>query len=133
SHTGCRSSSSSEPKLPSRARIQLTFPWIALISPLWQSSRNGCARSQDGSVLVEKRWWKIPKGTASDGSLAVPFGIFHQRFSTNTEPSWERAQPFRLLCHNGEINAIQGNVNWMRAREGNFGSDDDELLHPVCD
>jgi glutamate synthase (ferredoxin) len=69
----------------------------------------------------------------SDPSLAVPFGIFHQRFSTNTEPSWERAQPFRLLCHNGEINAIQGNVNWMRAREGNFGSDDDELLHPVCD
>jgi glutamate synthase (ferredoxin) len=68
-----------------------------------------------------------------DPSLAVPFGIFHQRFSTNTEPSWERAQPFRLLCHNGEINAIQGNVNWMRAREGNFGSDDDELLHPVVD
>src|SRR4029079_16802167 len=81
-------------------------------------------------------------------SLAVPFGIFHQRFSTNTEPSWERAQPFRLLCHNGEINAIQGtakllrapagkaiqcNVNWRRAGEGNFGSEDDELLHPVCD
>jgi glutamate synthase (ferredoxin) len=68
-----------------------------------------------------------------DPSLKVPFGIFHQRFSTNTEPSWERAQPFRLLCHNGEINAIQGNVNWMRAREGNFGSEDDELLHPVVD
>ena len=68
-----------------------------------------------------------------DPSLAVPFGIFHQRFSTNTAPSWERAQPFRLLCHNGEINAIQGNVNWMRAREGNFGSEDDELLHPVVD
>jgi glutamate synthase (ferredoxin) len=68
-----------------------------------------------------------------DPRLAVPFGIFHQRFSTNTTPSWERAQPFRLLCHNGEINAIQGNVNWMRAREGNFGSDDDELLHPVID
>ncbi len=68
-----------------------------------------------------------------DPSLAVPFGIFHQRFSTNTEPSWERAQPFRVLCHNGEINAIQGNVNWMRAREGNFGSEDDQLLHPVVD
>ena len=69
----------------------------------------------------------------SDPELAVPFGIFHQRFSTNTAPSWERAQPFRLLCHNGEINAIQGNANWMRAREGNFGSEDDELLHPVID
>jgi glutamate synthase (ferredoxin) len=68
-----------------------------------------------------------------DPALAVPFGIFHQRYSTNTSPSWERAQPFRLLCHNGEINAIQGNVNWMRAREGNFGSEDDELLQPVID
>ena len=51
-----------------------------------------------------------------DAELAVPFGVFHQRFSTNTAPSWERAQPFRLLCHNGEINSIDGNVAWMRAR-----------------
>jgi glutamate synthase domain-containing protein 2/glutamate synthase domain-containing protein 1/glutamate synthase domain-containing protein 3 len=51
-----------------------------------------------------------------DPALAVPFGIFHQRFSTNTTPSWERAQPFRLLCHNGEINSIDGNVAWMRSR-----------------
>jgi glutamate synthase domain-containing protein 2/glutamate synthase domain-containing protein 1/glutamate synthase domain-containing protein 3 len=51
-----------------------------------------------------------------DPALAVPFAVFHQRFSTNTTPSWERAQPFRLLCHNGEINAIDGNVNWLKAR-----------------
>jgi len=51
-----------------------------------------------------------------DPALAVPFGVFHQRFSTNTAPSWERAQPFRMLCHNGEINSIDGNVAWMRAR-----------------
>jgi glutamate synthase (ferredoxin) len=51
-----------------------------------------------------------------DPALAVPFGIFHQRFSTNTSPSWERAQPFRLLCHNGEINSLEGNAAWMRAR-----------------
>src|SRR5436309_11430013 len=51
-----------------------------------------------------------------DPAVAVPFGIFHQRFSTNTAPSWERAQPFRLLGHNGEINSIDGNVAWMRAR-----------------
>ena len=68
-----------------------------------------------------------------DPALEIPFGIFHQRFSTNTAPSWERAQPFRLLCHNGEINAIQGNVNWMHAREGRLGSDDDALLAPVVD
>jgi glutamate synthase (ferredoxin) len=59
-----------------------------------------------------------------DPALAVPFGIFHQRFSTNTGPTWERAQPFRLLCHNGEINAVRGNVNWMRARAGRLGFDD---------
>ncbi len=69
----------------------------------------------------------------ADPKLTAPHGVFHQRFSTNTEPSWERAQPFRMLCHNGEINAIQGNVNWMRAREGNFGTQDDELYHPVLD
>jgi glutamate synthase (ferredoxin) len=69
----------------------------------------------------------------NDPAVAVPFGIFHQRFSTNTKPSWERAQPFRLLCHNGEINAIQGNVNWMRAREGRLGSADDALLSPVIE
>ena len=56
-----------------------------------------------------------------DPAFEVPFGVFHQRFSTNTEPSWERTQPFRLLCHNGEINAIRGNVNWMRARALTLG------------
>jgi glutamate synthase (ferredoxin) len=56
-----------------------------------------------------------------DPELAVPFAIFHQRFSTNTEPSWERAQPFRLICHNGEINTIEGNVAWLEARERALG------------
>jgi glutamate synthase (ferredoxin) len=63
-------------------------------------------------------------------SFEVPFAVFHQRFSTNTSPSWERAQPFRLLCHNGEINTLRGNVAWMRAREPGLG---DELLGPVLD
>src|SRR5919198_81071 len=67
-----------------------------------------------------------------DPALEVPFGIFHQRFSTNTEPSWERAQPFRLLCHNGEINSIDGNVAWMRARAATLGWDK-ELGGPPLD
>jgi glutamate synthase (ferredoxin) len=58
-----------------------------------------------------------------DPALAVHFAIFHQRFSTNTEPSWERAQPFRLVCHNGEINTIDGNVAWMEARERAVGAE----------
>ncbi|MDX1387148.1 MAG: glutamate synthase central domain-containing protein, partial [bacterium] len=45
------------------------------------------------------------------------FALFHQRFSTNTFPTWASAQPFRMLAHNGEINTIQGNRKWMRARE----------------
>ena len=61
--------------------------------------------------------------------------IVHQRFSTNTMPSWERAQPFRLLAHNGEINTLRGNVNWMAAREGLFASplfgDDIQKILPV--
>ncbi len=44
--------------------------------------------------------------------------LVHSRFSTNTFPSWARAQPMRLLGHNGEINTLGGNANWMRAREG---------------
>jgi len=73
-----------------------------------------------------------------DPALAVPFAIFHQRYSTNTTPSWERAQPFRFLCHNGEINTLDGNQAWMRAREGNLGADavglaPEELLRPVLD
>ncbi len=46
-----------------------------------------------------------------------PFAIFHQRYSTNTQPSWSLAQPFRFAAHNGEINTISGNRRWMRARE----------------
>ncbi len=52
----------------------------------------------------------------ADERFEAPFAMFHQRFSTNTLPTWERAQPFRMLCHNGEINALAGNVNRMRAR-----------------
>jgi glutamate synthase (ferredoxin) len=65
-----------------------------------------------------------------DPELAVSWAIFHQRFSTNTEPTWERAQPFRLLCHNGEINTIEGNVAWMEARERARG-DESELASPL--
>jgi glutamate synthase (ferredoxin) len=66
-----------------------------------------------------------------DPELAVSFAIFHQRFSTNTEPSWERAQPFRLLCHNGEINTIEGNIAWMEARERARGEADE--IGPAID
>src|SRR5229473_1205854 len=54
----------------------------------------------------------------ADPRYASAFAIFHQRYSTNTLPSWPLAQPMRLLAHNGEINTLMGNRNWMRARDG---------------
>jgi glutamate synthase (ferredoxin) len=52
-----------------------------------------------------------------DPAFVTGIAVYHQRYSTNTFPTWERAQPFRMLSHNGEINTVQGNANWMRARQ----------------
>jgi glutamate synthase domain-containing protein 2/glutamate synthase domain-containing protein 1/glutamate synthase domain-containing protein 3 len=61
--------------------------------------------------------------------------LVHSRFSTNTFPSWELAHPYRVICHNGEINTVMGNVNWMRARESELASellgDDLKKILPV--
>jgi len=63
--------------------------------------------------------------------------MFHSRFSTNTFPAWRRAQPFRYIAHNGEINTVRGNINWMNAREAlfssvNFSDAELKMLNPVC-
>jgi glutamate synthase (NADPH/NADH) large chain len=55
-------------------------------------------------------------------SFTAKICLFHQRFSTNTQPRWHLAQPFRLLAHNGEINAIRGNRNWVKARASKFST-----------
>ncbi|MDJ0723180.1 MAG: glutamate synthase central domain-containing protein, partial [Desulfobacterales bacterium] len=55
--------------------------------------------------------------------MASALAIVHQRYSTNTFPAWDLAQPFRFLCHNGEINTLRGNINWMNARQALFASD----------
>ena len=52
-----------------------------------------------------------------DERIATAMALVHSRFSTNTFPSWPLAHPFRYIAHNGEINTIKGNRNWMRARE----------------
>ena len=63
--------------------------------------------------------------------------MFHSRFSTNTFPAWRRAQPFRYIAHNGEINTVRGNINWMNAREAlfssvNFSAAELKMLTPIC-
>src|SRR5687767_5486999 len=57
-----------------------------------------------------------------DARVVSAFALIHQRFSTNTFPSWGLAHPFRMICHNGEINTVRGNVNWIRARQGAISS-----------
>ncbi|MDR0991173.1 MAG: glutamate synthase subunit alpha, partial [Propionibacteriaceae bacterium] len=63
-------------------------------------------------------------------------GLVHSRFSTNTFPSWSLAHPYRMMAHNGEINTVKGNRNWMRAREAQLATDlipgDVERLFPIC-
>ncbi len=70
-------------------------------------------------------------------SMVSAFGLVHSRFSTNTLGSWELAHPYRMLAHNGEINTVRGNRNWMQARERSiesplFGDNIDQLT-PICE
>ena len=58
-----------------------------------------------------------------DSDYTSHLAMVHSRFSTNTFPSWDRAQPNRFMCHNGEINTLRGNINWLHAREGVVRSD----------
>ncbi|MEV6418864.1 glutamate synthase large subunit [Streptomyces sp. NPDC051662] len=73
----------------------------------------------------------------SDRRFATAISLVHSRFSTNTFPSWPLAHPYRFVAHNGEINTVMGNRNWMRAREsqlasGLFGDEALERIFPVC-
>lgn len=72
-----------------------------------------------------------------DPAMASALALVHSRFSTNTFPNWARAHPYRYLAHNGEINTLRGNVNWMTARESLFQSklfgDDIKKLLPIID
>ena len=71
-----------------------------------------------------------------DPRMASAIAVVHSRFSTNTFPSWPLSHPFRYIAHNGEINTVMGNRNWMRAREALLASDvipgDLERIYPIC-
>ena len=71
----------------------------------------------------------------SNSNILSSFAIIHQRFSTNTFPTWSLSQPFRMLCHNGEINTLRGNINWMKARHSILKSklfgEDIEKIWPI--
>lgn len=86
-----------------------------------------------GMILSENLSTYYPD--LKDERLVSALALAHQRFSTNTFPSWRLAQPFRYLCHNGEINTLRGNVNWMQARRHSMKSkllgDDLDKLWPL--
>ncbi len=82
--------------------------------------------------------WQLERfyGDLADERFISALALVHQRYSTNTFPTWDLAQPFRFLCHNGEINTLRGNVNWMHARESmlasqRFGEDLKKIV-PIC-
>ena len=81
------------------------------------SARTACYK---GMLLAHQvgQYYKDLQDARVESALA----LVHQRFSTNTFPSWDLAPPFRMICHNGEINTLRGNVNWIRARQGAISS-----------
>jgi len=96
------------------------------------SSRTIVYKGQFTTAQVRQYYLDLQNQDVTSG-----LAMFHSRFSTNTFPAWRRAQPFRYLSHNGEINTVQGNINWMRAREAmlqsiNFSEAEMEMLLPVC-
>ncbi len=97
--------------------------------------------SLSGTTLVYKGMLTTPQLKAfyldlQDERMESALGIVHSRFSTNTFPSWPLAHPFRRIAHNGEINTVTGNENWMRAREALIKTDvfgtDVEKVFPIC-
>ncbi len=88
-----------------------------------------------GMLMAEQLEQYFPE--LSDPAMESSLALVHSRFSTNTFPSWPRAHPYRYVAHNGEINTLRGNINWMHARQAMlkselFGDDLPKLLPIVC-
>lgn len=97
------------------------------------SSRTIVYKGQLTSLQVRSYFSEL-----SDKRVVSAFGLVHSRFATNTFPSWRLAQPFRYIAHNGEINTLQGNLNWFRASVKSFASpyftpEELNILLPVID
>jgi len=91
--------------------------------------------SYKGQLTTDQLKYYFPDITRKD--VISAFAIVHSRFSTNTFPSWKLAQPFRYIAHNGEINTVKGNVNWIKAGEASFCSEfftdkEMQMILPIC-
>ncbi len=115
-----------------------------MVYPLRQRARNDAGvyfASLSGRTTVYKGMLTTQQLSAVFGDLLderveSALALVHSRFSTNTFPAWELAHPYRLMAHNGEINTVKGNRNWMRAREALLATDkipgDLERIFPIC-
>jgi len=108
---------------------ELSMPYISSLSPYAVTYKGQLTPEQVLSYFC---------GDLLDDSFETHVALVHSRFSTNTFPSWSRAQPLRLLCHNGEINTLRGNKNWMKARASGlvssyFADETSELLPVTSD
>ncbi|MDX2343806.1 MAG: glutamate synthase central domain-containing protein, partial [Acidimicrobiia bacterium] len=118
-----------------QAHIQLgqRAPYLIERGEFYVTTMSARTITYKGMMLAENLATYYPD--LADERIESALALIHQRFSTNTSPSWRLAQPFRYLCHNGEINTVQGNVNWMLARRHNMSSDiigdDLEKLWPL--
>ena len=105
----------------------VTEPSTSRASRAARSSTKGCSRLHSSSSSTR---------ICATSGWRAPLALVHSRFSTNTFPSWPLAHPYRYIAHNGEINTLKGNRNWMRAREALLESDvfpgDLERIFPIC-
>ena len=92
-----------------------------LISDFYICSLSSRSIIYKGMFLAEQVTAFFPD--LNDPRFVSSFAVYHQRYSTNTMPTWKLAQPFRVLAHNGEINTIRGNQNWMTCHEDRMASD----------
>jgi glutamate synthase (NADPH/NADH) large chain len=88
-----------------------------------------------GMLTSNQLRWYFPD--LEHEEVVSAFAVIHSRFSTNTFPSWRLAQPFRYIAHNGEINTVQGNINWLKSKEAFFDSplftrEELNMVLPIC-
>ncbi|MGL4632173.1 MAG: glutamate synthase large subunit [Leadbetterella sp.] len=99
------------------------------------SSLSSRTVSYKGQLTTEQLKYYFPD--LENPKVVSAFAIVHSRFSTNTFPSWKLAQPFRYIAHNGEINTVKGNVNWIKSAESTFYSEnftekEMKMILPIC-
>ena len=106
------------------------------VDPVWYVSSLSCRTLVYKGMLMPVQVGQYYPDLA-DPDMESALALVHSRFSTNTFPSWERSHPYRYIAHNGEINTLRGNINWMYARQSLFDSelfgDDLKKILPVID